>query len=245
MTLSLRQRMLLTLLPLLALMAVLGGAGVVLLLRLGGNIDAILRENYDSVIYMERLKEDLERIDSSFQFALAGRETKARGQYQKHWPSFDAWLAKEKGNITIPGEGELVDQLEKLKGRYRTQGDTFFAHTTREERDRDYCGQTGREGLEDTFKNIKNVADEILDLNQKNMEDASRGARLTARNSLIGFAVGLIGAALAASWLAWRNVQALLKPIQAVTQSAQAIGLGNLDQVVPVMGRDELGRLGE
>src|SRR5579859_5518575 len=74
MTLSLRQRMWLTLLPLLVLMAVLGGAGVVLLLRLGGSIGAILRENYDSVVYMERLKEDLERIDSSFTFALAGRE---------------------------------------------------------------------------------------------------------------------------------------------------------------------------
>ena len=47
--------MVLTLLPLLALMAVLGGVGVVLLLRLGGNIDAILRENFDSVVYMERL----------------------------------------------------------------------------------------------------------------------------------------------------------------------------------------------
>ena len=103
--------MVLTLLPLLALMAVLGGVGVVLLLRLGGNIDAILRENYDSVVYMERLKEDLERIDSSFTFALAGRESKAKEQYHSHWPSFNKWLDKEKGNITLPGEQELVDRL--------------------------------------------------------------------------------------------------------------------------------------
>ena len=34
----------------------------------------ILRENYDSVIFMRDLNEALERIDSSFQFALAGRE---------------------------------------------------------------------------------------------------------------------------------------------------------------------------
>jgi signal transduction histidine kinase len=244
MTLSLRRRMLLTLLPLLALLAVLGGAGVVLLRDLGGNIDAILRENYDSVVYMERLKEDLERIDSSFTFALAGRESKARQQYQKHWPSFDSWLGKEKGNITLPGEGDLVKKLENLSGRYRKQGDAFYAHKTRQERDRDYFGKKD-DGLEDTFKRIKTTADQILDLNQKHMELTSQEARHTARNSLIGFAVGLFVAGLAAGWLAWRNIRAILQPIRAVTQSAQAIGLGNLDQVVPVMGRDELGRLGE
>ena len=244
MTLSLRRRMVLTLLPLLALMAVLGGAGVVLLHHLGGNIDAILRENYDSVIYMERLKEDLERIDSSFQFALAGRESKAKEQYQKHWPLFEKWLNKEKHNITVPGEQELVDQLETLSLRYHKQGDAFFSRKSREQRDRDYFGQK-EEGLEDSFKNIKKVADRILDINQKNMEEASQDARQTARNSVIGFAVGLFAAALLAGWLAWRNVRAILQPIRAVTQSAQAIGLGNLDQVVPIMGRDELGQLGD
>src|SRR6202030_2065429 len=76
-SMALRYRILITLLPLLALLALLGGASVVLLHRLSGSIDAILRENYDSVIYMERLKESLERIDSSFTFTLAGQEEKA------------------------------------------------------------------------------------------------------------------------------------------------------------------------
>jgi PAS domain S-box-containing protein len=43
--------------------------------------------------------------------------------------------------------------------------------------------------------------------------------------------------------LAFQTIRAILRPIQAVTQSAVAIGLGNLDQVVPVMSRDELGEL--
>ena len=55
MTLGLRQRIFLTLVPLLLLLAVLGSAGVVLLYQLGNSTGAILRENYDSVIAMERL----------------------------------------------------------------------------------------------------------------------------------------------------------------------------------------------
>src|SRR5205085_2578421 len=88
MTLTLRSRILFTLLPLLALLALLGGTAVVLLRQLGERVNSILRENYDSVIYMERLKEALQRIDSSYTFALLGHEDKARSQFQEHWQPF-------------------------------------------------------------------------------------------------------------------------------------------------------------
>src|SRR5256885_11904861 len=101
MTFTLRQRIFLTLLPLMILLAVLGSAGVVLLLRLGGRIDVILRENYDSVLYMERLGEAVERIDSSFQFALAGRPQMARRQYDREWQTFDQYLHQQQQNITL------------------------------------------------------------------------------------------------------------------------------------------------
>src|SRR5271170_2990500 len=110
MKVSLRQRILMTQVPWLALLAGVGGAAVVLLHQLGGSIDAILRENYASVIYMERLKESLERIDSAFTFALAGQEEKAAEQYRLQWTPYLANLQAEQENITIPGEGAMVQE---------------------------------------------------------------------------------------------------------------------------------------
>src|SRR5262245_57407335 len=101
MTFSLRRRILLTLAPLLALLAALGGAGFVLLRQLGGRTDLILRENFDSVRAMYRLNEALERIDSAFQFALSGREDDARRQYQDSWPRYDEQLRAEQHNVTL------------------------------------------------------------------------------------------------------------------------------------------------
>src|SRR5579859_1389734 len=115
MSLTLRQRIFLTLAPLLLLLAVLGTAGVFLLWTLGNRVNAILRENYDSVIAMERLNEALERIDSSFQIALSGRhdealELKARRQYEQNSLAYRDALQIEQNNITIEGEGALVAQ---------------------------------------------------------------------------------------------------------------------------------------
>src|SRR3954453_19200372 len=106
---SLRRRIVFTLAPLLALVAGLGVAGVVLLQQLGGRIDLILRENYDSVRAMFRLNEAVERMDSAFQFALSGREDDARRQYHDNWPLVEEQLRVEQNNITLPGEKDLAD----------------------------------------------------------------------------------------------------------------------------------------
>jgi signal transduction histidine kinase len=234
----------LTLVPLLALLAIVGVAGVVSLYRLGGSIDLILRENYASVIAMERLNEALERIDSSFQFALAGREKKAREQYEQNWKPYRDNLEIEQNNITVPGEAELVDELVTLTERYRQKGGDFYSLPPEGPERRDlYFGTADKEGLLSTFEAIKHVSGEILHINQKNMEDASLESRALARTSTAWFAGGLAIAVLLACLLALHTIRIILQPIKAVTQSALAIGAGNLDQVVPVTSHDELGHL--
>jgi signal transduction histidine kinase len=193
---------------------------------------------------MERLGEALERIDSSFAFALAGREREreARRQYQEQWEAFRTYLEKEQNNVTLPGEQELVDRLTELGRSYRLQGDAFYTLTGEEERKRAYFGD-GQPGLLATFEAIKTVSGQILRLNQENMEEASREARSLATSSLVWFGVALVLAAVVAVLLAYQTVSAILQPLQAMTDSALAIGAGNLDQVVPVPYQDELGQL--
>jgi two-component system, NtrC family, sensor histidine kinase KinB len=238
MTLSLRYRIVLILLPLVLLVAGMGSAAVLLLRHLSGSIDAILHENYDSVIFMENLNEALDRIDSSFQLALARREDQAHQQYEENWRLYRDSLRNEQNNITVPGEAELVKHLADLTERYRKQGDAFYARSGRDAaRREDYAG------LLETSKQIKDVAARILRLNQDNMQEASREASRTARRSMIWLAAGVAGSVALAGFLAWHTIGVILRPIRAATQSALAIGGGNLDQIVPVTSRDELGQL--
>lgn len=199
MTLSLRQRILLTVAPLLLLLAGLGVIGAALLVRLGQRSDAILRENYDSVRAMDRLK-----------LAVLVNDR----------PEIEAQFEIEKHNITIlPDEPRLVHELDAALGRYRTDP---------------------RERGE-----VLRIADAIRQLNENQMQEASRAAESTARTSAGGFIAGVVVSVLLAVLAAWWLQRTLLEPIQAVTDAATAIGSGQLHLVVPVQSRDEVGQLAE
>jgi signal transduction histidine kinase len=255
---TLRARIMLSFLPLIALLTGVGGIGLVQLSRTGSRIDAILKENYASVQAMFRLNEALERMDSSFQFALSSdnpeQEHEARTRFESNWKTVQEQFRIEENNITVlPTEQELVDRLRPLKDEYWRRGVAFFTLPRGSpERHVAYYGPKPRDhapaagGLKAQFEKLKGIAAEILELNRENMEQARDQAMDTARTSVVGFGVGL--AALVAFVLAigWYLQRYILDPIQAVTEAAQKIGLsGQLDQSVPVHGHDELGRLAE
>jgi signal transduction histidine kinase len=241
MRLSLRWRITLTLAPLFLILAGLGGTGVALLYRVGNRIDAILRENYRSVTYMTQLNEALERIDSSFNFALAGREDAARQQYAANWTNYRESLSREHANVTLPGEQELADHLAALSEGYRRDGNQFFETPSGDaHRENSYHGPGG---LLNQFREIKKVSGEILHINQRSMEDASDAARSTAVTSLTYFGAALTITAILAVLLAWGMVRNILDPIRAVTQSAREISAGQFDQVIPIDSEDEIGQL--
>ena len=243
MRLTLRTRIVLTLIPMLFLLTAVGGAGIALLYRLGDRIDAILRENYRSVNYMERLNEALERIDSAFHFTLAGRSGDARPQYDRNWAIYHENLALEQANITLKGERELVTQLLELTQRYRNQGDEFFANSANPARQITAYHDAG--GLFPLFQDIKQVASEIRRINQQNMEDTGTRAAQTVRYSVTVLGGGLALAVFLAVLLTWQLIRTILNPIRAVTEIAREISSGNLDQVLPVDTNDEVGQLAQ
>jgi NtrC-family two-component system sensor histidine kinase KinB len=242
---TLRRRIILALAPLVCLLAIIGATAIFLLRNVGNRIEDILRENYVSVEAMTGLNEALERIDSSFQFALQGKEN-AKEEYDNSWSLYDGNLQREENNITELGERDLVERLKERTADYRRQGDRFFAKTTpRADRAALYFGEADKPSLLRSFRAIKSVSGAIRKLNQDSMERASAKAKQTASVSQIGFGVGLLATVAVAALLIWSTTRAVLRPIQAVTQSAIAIGAGNLNQAVPVVSNDEIGHLAE
>jgi NtrC-family two-component system sensor histidine kinase KinB len=237
---TLRTKLLIGIAPLLAIMVGLGLWAIVMFYRLGGNIDVILRENYNSVRAAQGMKEALERMDSAVLFAIGGQEAQAVAQFRENIPIFKQNLEIEQNNITLPGENELADEVKSLFDRYIGLSNRFFALAPgqKDERTRMYFSE-----LLPTFNRIKDRADDVLNVNQRNMKEMDRKARNAASLSIRLMAGSLVGAAVVATLLAWALSRSILEPIQAVTRATRAMARGDLDQVVPVLTRDELGEL--
>ncbi|MGH7170522.1 MAG: ATP-binding protein [Gemmataceae bacterium] len=240
----LRQRIVLALAPLVCLLALIGATGIFLLRNVGDRIEDILRENYASVEAMAGLNEALERINSSFLFALQDKEG-ARKEYDMNWIVYKDHLKSEANNITLPRERDLVDRLSALTAEYRKTGDEFFAAATTAERAKLYFGDKDKRGLLHCFEDLKKASGTIRQLNQDSMESAADRARQTAMISQWWLGVGLAATVAVAALMIWGTTRSVLRPIQAVTESVIAIGAGNLNQAVPVAARDEIGHLAE
>ena len=86
---TLQTKLLIGLVPTLAILVALGLWAIVMFYRLGGNIDVILRENYRSILAAEGMKEAIERMDSGLLFAVGGRDERGREQFDANRPRFE------------------------------------------------------------------------------------------------------------------------------------------------------------
>jgi signal transduction histidine kinase len=99
--------------------------------------------------------------------------------------------------------------------------------------------------MQPLFQEIKNVAQDILLMNQTNMNEANNAARRradTAHRRMLTAITVYAFLALLFSYLAQRWI---LHPINRLIESANEIRSGNLDLVLEVGSRDEIGRLSE
>ena len=76
--------------------------------ELGQASDAILRENYRSILAAENMVYALERQDSAILLILLGFEEEGWKQFRENEGQFFQWLGRAKDNITVEGEDKIV-----------------------------------------------------------------------------------------------------------------------------------------
>jgi signal transduction histidine kinase len=220
--LGLRTQLILGFVVLLAILIAVGVESISLLDRLGGSIDVILRENYKSVIACEQMKEALERMDSGALFALAGEEGEGSALAAQNRPRFAAALQTELGNITLPGEGARAERLRQLFAAYTPVLERVLARQAPVAERRALYFQR----LYPTFQQIKGSADEILEMNQRNMVQANDHARHLASSASREMALLLLAGTAMAGLCIFFLSNAMLGPLEQLAWGAGEIEKG-------------------
>ena len=230
----LRNRILLGVTPIILLLVMIGGYAMWLFVRLGGAVNTTLQENYTSIVAMRDLREAAQRIDQAL-FAyrvgaanLPDTRSILAEQARICRRNVDAELAI----ITEPGESEAANDL-------KAQDEAFLAAA--EGAMSPGAGEDAR--LHPALGKLLAAAEAIQGINERAMTQKDQRARRTARQSTRVMLVAIASALLLGVFFAYRLGGSILLPIQRLTDSARDLGEGNLDQVLPVQSRDELGEL--
>jgi two-component system, NtrC family, sensor histidine kinase KinB len=233
-----KRRIFLGLAPILVLLAGIGIYAIVLLKALGGKIDLTLKENYRSVVAGRRMRESLQAMDSGLVLTLIGETEMGIKVYQQHQEVFAKNLVAEEHNITLPGEQQLADTLRQDFTSYQSDVQRFNDEPGTDQKRQFYFSTVLPLGTK-----IKDTAQQVIRINEENMLNENQGARSLSTNSSrylsLAVAIGIAASLFFAYWLQ----RSIVRSLHRLTSVAKELGEGNLDQLVPVSGHDEMSQL--
>ncbi|HKE11103.1 MAG TPA: ATP-binding protein [Myxococcota bacterium] len=235
---TVRARLMSAAVPLAIALVLIGAFAVREAGRMGGTAQALLSDNYQSVLAAQRMKEALERLEDAARAAASGHPelTPPHPEQERHL--FEAALRAEEGNITEPGEAELATSLRKRWDEYQKALDGCLDKASGPEAEGCFLHQ-----LDPAFLAVKADADRVLAMNQDAMVSKSEKNREDAESLRWGmvFATLLaLGGGLASSWyLATRA----LRPLTALGQTVEQFGRGDFAVRAPVRGGAEFAQL--
>ncbi|MEO1690272.1 MAG: ATP-binding protein [Cyanobacteria bacterium J06631_6] len=220
----------------LTLILLVGAWGIANLRRLGRASEAILEENYLSILAADKTIDALERQDSAvLLFLLESRELGSQ-QFQRNQIEFLKWLGRAEGNITIPEEAAIIEEIEQSYQSY------LKAFSLLQQQNKvataDYY-----DNMLPIFEQIRDRSDQLRNINQAAMEAASENAQEVSSQAVWSMAIagttaGIVGLSFSL-WLTRRIVQ----PLSAMTMATEKIAQGEYDIALQVKSQDELGIL--
>ena len=220
----------------LGLILLVGGWGISNLRRLGEASEAILRENYNSILAAENIIDAIERQDSAILLFLLEDSDRGSQQFRQNQIEFLKWLGKADGNITIPGEAEIVARIE------RSYEDYLEAFSQLQQQSNPTTEDYYRE-IAPIFEQIRDSSVQLRIINQETMETASDNAREISQQAIYSMAIAGLTAAGVGLGFSLLLTRRIVQPLSAMTTATEKIAGGKYDIELRVKSRDELGIL--
>lgn len=224
-----------------ALMGLTVAWSVANLVFLGKATDAILSENYRSIIAAENMVDALERQDSGILLVFLGDLEKGVSQFRENEAVFFKWMARAKDNITISGEGELLQGIENAYSAYRHKFSTLTDMrdaTLQNLRPIDY-----QEMIFPLFAKVREECIGLRHLNEQTMHAASVRAGQVAERAIWSTILVAGSALIVALGFSLFISERIVQPIRRFMDASQKISAGDYTVQVTIETGDELGRL--
>ena len=236
---SLRRRLWTGFGGMLLILVLVSALSIVVLTRYSHALERVFRENYDSAVYCDAMKDALERLDVGAQRRVWGAPADDQAEVARQIARFEQSLHRQLDNCTLPGELDATRGLADRWTGYRAQYLEFTGA------DGARLAEIYRRDLLPGYEGLKQLAQQIADMNMRNMVSVDGRAKRTlvaVRNALLVLvSVGTLLAALLVGAVA----ATILGPLKSLTHCAREIGRGNFEPTIRPQSSDEVGQLAE
>ena len=232
----LRTRLLLGFILLLLLLSAVGAYAVWTTQELGRSVAAAVVANARGLIAAQQLKDEVNRLGSALRQVRAADTPGNRAEFETVRTACQVLVRDQLD--TPDGGSERAALLEEINISLRRLADRATSASAASLRPLELM-----KADEAAVYSVLRTIDRLTEHDSGDLRLAEEKARrLTARTTAV-FGAGVAVAVVLALIFAWGLGRALLQPIRQLTDSAQALGEGNLDRDVPVTSHDELGEL--
>ncbi len=175
---------------LLSLMLLIAGLWSINELKsIGSSVQRILDENYKSIYAAKLMKEALEREDSAVLLLMLGKWEEGRQILKSADSMFVHNFSFAKKNVTIPGEQEQLNTIENKYRSYKKLWERPIVDTNREGNLQWYFQQ-----LHDSFMDVKEAVNDLIDLNDKMMYQTASELKNRSNRAIMPGIIAILAA---------------------------------------------------
>lgn len=210
--------------------------------NLGEASDAILRENYKSILAAENMVYAIERQDSAILLLFLGYEEQGWKQFRENEGQFFQWLSRAKDNITEEGEDRIVSSIGKEYSAYLNHVSELRPVAIASPKK---TATFYHETILPSFQSVRDTCIRLREINQEAMFKTSQRARFIAKRAIWSMAIiGMVAVGIGLGFSLFLS-NLLVKPVQQMMKATQEISEENYEVEVSTTSSDELGSLAE
>jgi len=208
--------------------------------ELGRRIEAISRDNDQSGRDIRQMKHSGAAMTGALLSLVTGDQIKSRTDFSAASKKFEEALTEETSRkLASPEEKEQVGKLTDAYKTYEKQAQVFLRLPDQPNE----AWRTTAHELGVNTAQLLDMADQLALAHEQGIKTGTHDTHDTVVGTVRSLILLMITAATVAIYASMRLSRGLLDPLVSVTSSIRQVGEGNLDQMVPVLSKDELGVL--
>jgi signal transduction histidine kinase len=232
----LRTRLFFGLLPLLLVLVATGAYAIHICRELAGPLQRELVADYRAALGCQDMRTSATLMANALGFAEATDPIGARQTLEMRREAFTRELMAQSASSAGTPRASLIDDLDTAFQDFSARCDRMLSGGAS-------SSLSEMQANESALYRVLNGIDRLTASDYAASREAETRAEQLARTAVRVLTVFIVSAVAVSALMLWVVASSLLKPIKALTTSANELGEGNLDITVPEFSRDELGSL--